>query len=188
MRVSDLTKMVLTEAVLMTLSGCSDDPESTVSPFAGNYKVSQAKVAVDIVIPTVEAGSYTVPANTDITALIQEAIFKTVACSPLADTYIELRDDNSMYMSCKGANPVNAGTWTENSASSLALSFNATVLPPVGFNFSITDAVIDAAGFSGKTGVPFSSTVIAGLIAPLTLSPSAPALFVVNIAIKFTEQ
>ncbi|MCU0363661.1 MAG: hypothetical protein MUE32_09905 [Bacteroidales bacterium] len=181
-------RLTILLTLFVVLFGCKDDEGPEVSPFAGNFSISEAKLAANLVIPTAQIGDYTVPANTDITALIQTALLKSITCSPASDTYIELREDNSIYFSCKGANAINAGTWEEVSSSSLTLNLNATAIPPIGFSMSITDAVVDATGISGKTAVPFQSTVIAGLIAPMTLGPSAPALFVVNISIRFTKK
>jgi hypothetical protein len=187
MKIVKLYRLTILLAAFVALFGCKDDEEE-VSQFVGDYSISEAKLASDLVIPTVEMGNYTFPANTDITAAIQSALLKSITCTPASDTYIELREDNSIYFSCKGASAINAGTWEEVSASSITLNLNATAIPPIGFSLLITDAVVDATGISGKTSVPFQSTVIAGLISPLTLSPTAPPVFIVNISIKFTKK
>ena len=188
MKIFKLYRLTILLAAFVALFGCKDDNGGEVSQFVGDYSISEAKLASDLVIPTVEMGDYTIPANTNITAAIQSALLKSITCTPASDTYIELREDNTIYFSCKGANAINAGTWEEVSSSSITLNLNATALPPIGFSLLITDAVIDASGISGKTSVPFQSTVIAGLIAPLTLSPSAPAIFVINILLKFSKK
>lgn len=188
MKIINLYRLTILLAVFVILFGCKDDNESQVSQFVGNYSINQAKLAADLVIPTVQMGNYTIPANTDITTAIQSALLKSITCSPASDTYIELRKDNSIFFSCKGANALNAGTWEEVSSSSVTLNLNATAIPPIGFSLAITDAVVDATGISGKTSVPFQSTVIAGMISPLTLSPTAPPVFVVAISIKFTKK
>lgn len=188
MKVVNLYRLTILMAVFLALFGCKDDEDPEVSQFIGDFIIDEAKLAADLVLPTVELGNYTIPANTDITAAIQSALLKSITCTPASDTYIELREDNSIYFSCKGANAINAGAWEEVSASSITLNLNSTAIPPIGFSLLITDAVVDANGISGKTSVPFQSTVIAGLIAPLTLTPTAPPVFIVNISIKFTKK
>jgi hypothetical protein len=181
-------RLTILLTLFVALFGCKDDEGPQVSAFVGSFSITEAKLATSLVIPTVQMGDYTIPANTDITAAIQSALLKSITCSPASDTYIELREDNTIYFSCKGANAVNAGAWEEVSASSINLNLNATAIPPIGFSMLITDAVIDANGISGKTAVPFQSTVIAGMIAPLTLSSSALPVYVVNISIKFSKK
>jgi len=188
MKIFTLTRLGIIFTAALIFNGCSDTNEPEVSPFVGNFSITEAKLAADLVLPTAQIGNYTVAANTNITALIQSALLVSISCTPSSDTYIELREDNSIYYSCKGTNAINAGTWEEVSATSLKLNLNATALPPAGFSLTITDAVVDATSISGKSIVPFQSATIAGMIAPLTLAPSAPALFLPVISIKLTKK
>jgi hypothetical protein len=101
-----------------------------------------------------------------------------------------MREDNSLYLSCEGSSPLNAGTWEEVSATSLKLNMNSTAIPPIGFVLTVTDIVEDANGLTGITSVPLTKAMIAGMIASmqLTLTSSAPELFIVKISIEFMEK
>lgn len=188
MKTAKLNKAAILLFTLLVLTFCSKDDEPEVSKFVGNYSISEAKLASDLIIPTVQMGNYTVPANYDITAVIQAALLNSVTCTPASDSYIEVRKDKSIYLSCKGENPILAGTWEELSESSLILNLNATAIPPSGFQLTIVEAVTDATGISGKTTVPFQKTTIAAMIAPLTLTADAPVIFLVNISITLLKR
>jgi hypothetical protein len=74
------------------------------------------------------------------------------------------------------------------SETSLKLNLNSTAVPPVGFVLTVTDIVEDATGLTGMTIVPLPKEIIAGMITPLNLSPSAQALFMLKISIEFMEK
>jgi hypothetical protein len=97
-----------------------------------------------------------------------------------------------LYLSCEGLTPLNAGTWEEVSATTLKLNMNSAAIPssPTGFVLTVTDIVENASGLTGITSVPLPKAMIAGMIAPLqlTLSPSAPVVFIVKISIEFMKK
>jgi hypothetical protein len=98
---------------LTIFSGCNDDDEDKVSAYIGNFSISKAMLAETLTIPIVPfnvMSSVTAPIGQDITQAIQNALLSQVTCSSANKSWIELRNDNSMYMSCEGTNALNAGT------------------------------------------------------------------------------
>ena len=188
MKIQTLRTLSIILAAIVVVVSCKKDDDKKTSAFVGNYSISEAKLTSDLVIPTNEAGDYTLASGTDITAAIQQALLNAVTCGSASDSWVELRADNSMYLSCMGANAVNAGTWLELSATSLQLNMNATAIPPVGFSLTVSDVVIDASNLSGSTIIPMSTALISALIAPMTLTEDAPPVFVMNISIKFQKK
>jgi hypothetical protein len=183
-----LLTIIITSFVL--IAGCKNDDDKDVSDFVGNFVISKAGLVEALVVPTVEAGDITVTVGTDITQGIQTALLSAVNCSSASKSYVELREDFSMYFSCEGLNPLNAGTWEELSVTSLKLNMNSAAIPPTGFVLTVTDIVKDAGKLTGRTIVPLPKEMIASMIASmqLTLSPSAPAIFMVTISIEFTKK
>jgi hypothetical protein len=137
-------------------------------------------------------GNVSVPVGTAITQAIQAALLSALNCTSPDKSYVELREDNSLYLSCEGLNPLNAGTWEEVSASSLKLNMNSAAIPssPLGVVLTVTNIVKNASGLTGITSVPLPKAMIADMIAPsqLTLSPSAPDVFIVDFVIEFIEK
>ncbi len=176
--------------LFVLITDCKKEDEEEVSKFVGDYVISKAVLTEALTVPTVEMGNVPVPVSTDITQAIQTALLSAVSCSSADKSYVELREDNSMYLSCEGLNPLNAGTWEEVSPTSLKLNLNSTAIPPNGFVLTVTDIVEDASGLTGITSVPLPKAMISGIIASfqLTLSPTAPEVFIVKISIEFMEK
>jgi len=177
-------------ALFVLITDCKKKDEKEVSKFVGDFVISKAVLTEALTVPTVEMGNVPVPVGTDITQAIQMALLSAVNCSSADKSYVELREDNSIYLSCEGLDPLNAGTWEEVSATALKLNLNSTAIPPTGFVLSVTDIVEDASGLTGIASVPLPKAMIAGIIASLqlTLSPTAPEVFIVKISIEFTKK
>jgi hypothetical protein len=173
---------------------CCKDDEVKVSPFVGNYVITEAKVAESFNVPITGLGDFPVPVGTPITAAIQTALLGAVSCTSADKTYIELREDFSLYMSCEGANPLNAGTWTEVSSSELLLNLNAVAVPssPTGISLTVSDVVKSGGILTGETSVPLPKAMISAMLAAinpaLVLDPSAPEIFLIKFSLKFTEK
>jgi hypothetical protein len=189
---------ILVISVLL-FSGCSDDDTPEVSPFVGNYTITEAKIlAINPVINTNEMGPLPIPPGTDITAAIQASLLSQVNCSSADKSWVELREDNSMYMSCEGSNELNAGTWDEVSPTELKLNMNSAAIPssPTGIVLNVTDIAIAGSNLSGTTSVPLPKDMIAALVAQmgagfgvnLTLSANNPDIFMVNFSIVFEKK
>jgi len=188
MKTTNFKWLAITLALFVFITDCKDDKKE-VSKFIGDFVISNAKLAEALIVPTVEApGNLTLPVNTNITQLIQTALLSAVNCSSPDKSYVELREDNSLYLSCEGLTPLNAGTWEEVSATTLILNMNSTAIPPIGFVLSVTNIVEDASGLTGIASVPLPKEMIGALIAPLHLSPSAPAVFMLKISIQFMKK
>ena len=184
---------ILVISVLL-FSGCKDDDTPEVSPFVGNYVISKAILAEAVTIPIVEVpgigDKIVLPAEYDITEAIQGSLLSQVNCSSADKSWVELREDNSMYMSCEGANELNAGTWEEISATELKLNMNNAAIPssPTGFVLNVTDIVQANNTLSGQTSVPLPKEMVAEMIKPLSLAASAPPVFMVKFTIEFIKK
>jgi len=190
MKVLKFNVLAILIASFTLLSGCKDKDDEQVSPYVGNYPISNAELAEDISITTSEVGPISVPAGTDITPQIQTALLSSLECASADNAYVELRKDLSIYMSCAGDNEFNAGTWEEVDATTLTLNMNSTAIPssPSGFVLTVTDIEKDETGLRGKTAVPLPKEMISAMISPLTLDPSTPAVILVSFFIDFEKQ
>jgi hypothetical protein len=171
-------------------ASCGKD-EAKVSSFVGNYVISEALIAESFNVPITGVGNFPVPVGTPITAAIQGALLSAVDCSSTEKTWVEIREDFSLYMSCEGANPLNAGTWSEESSSELKLNLNANAVPtPI--SLTVTDVVKSGSTLTGVTSVPLPKEMIQALMTAyspsLVLDPSAPAVFNVKFSLKFTKK
>ncbi len=177
-------------ASVIFFAGCKDNTEEEVSPFIGNFVISKATLAEGFSIPTNELGTISITAGTDITEPIQTALLSAVNCSSADKSWVELRKDNSMYMSCEGANALNAGTWEEVSATELKLNMNSAAIPssPTGFVLNVTNIVQSGNTMSGKTSVPLPKEMVAAMIAPMSLASSAPAMFMITFTLEFEKK
>jgi hypothetical protein len=190
MKILQSKLLVFLTMVLALFAGCKDEDEGTVSEYIGNYVITSAEVAEAITIATVEMGIIQVPIGTDITAVIEAALLSAVSCSETTETYVELREDNSIYMTCEGDNELNAGTWVEVDATTLQLNLNSTAIPssPIGFVLTVTDVALTETSLSGETSVPLPKEMIAAMISPLTLDPTTPVVISVVFAIEFEKK
>jgi hypothetical protein len=187
MKVLNLKKLAIIAAMFVLITNCKEKDKTGVSEFAGNYTISNAEVTEALSVPTVESGNVNVPVGTDITELIREALLSAVSCSAPDTSWVELRDDYSMYLSCEGSNPLYAGTWEEVSSTSLKLNLNSSAIPPLGFTLTVTDIVKNADGITGVTSVLIPKSMVAEMVSPLTITASAPAYFSIQFSIEFIE-
>lgn len=185
-------KLKLLSAFLIStlfLLNCNKEDES-VSKFIGNYVITEAKVAESFTVPVTGLGNIPVTANTDVTQAIQTALLSAITCSSADKSYIELRKDFSLYLSCEGMNALNGGTWAEASATELQLNLNSTAVPtsPAGIALTVTNVMKTGNILTGNATIPIPKEFIAPMLAPLTLTDSAPAIFIVKISLKFTQK
>ena len=184
--------LLITSVVLF--AGCNDEKDEDVSAFVGNYVITKALVnSISPLIKTNEFGSIPIPPGTDITALIQQSLLSQVDCNnDPSKSWVELRGDKSMFMSCEGVNELNAGTWNDVSATELILNMNSAAIPssPTGFVLSVTDIVIAGANMQGNTQVPLPKEMVAAMLAQmnLTLTEDNPDNFMLSFSINFVKQ
>jgi hypothetical protein len=192
MKTSHIKWLIVLLALIVLIPNCKKDSGSKTSEFIGNYVINNAELKQAITVPTNEQGNVQIPVGTNITQLIQAALLSAVNCSSADKSYVELRADLSLYLSCEGSNPLNAGTWEEVSATSLKLNMNSTAIPssPTGFVLTVTDIIMDQTGLTGTTSVPLTKTMVSQIIAALqlTLTASAPPIFLANFNVKFIKK
>jgi len=192
MKTSYFKWLVAIIALVLLIPDCKKDNGNKTSEFIGNYVINSAELAEAFVVPTVEAGNVPIPVGTNITQLIQAALLSAVNCSSADKSYVELREDFSLYLSCEGSNPLNAGTWEEVTATSLKLNMNSAAIPssPTGFVLTVTDITSDQTGLTGTTSVPLTKVMVASMLASmqLTLSPSAPEIFLAKFYVEFIKK
>jgi hypothetical protein len=173
------------------LAGCGED-KVKVSLFVGDYVITEALVAEEFTIPVTGVGNIPVAAGTNVTAAIQAALLSAVTCSSADKSYVELREDLSIVMSCEGANPLSAGTWSEVSATELKLNLNSTAVKPIGIVLPVTDVVKNDGILTGKTSVPLPNSMVEAIIKLVnpawTLDDSALPIYQVKISLKFTQK
>lgn len=178
-------------ASVALFASCGDDNEEEVSPFVGNYVISSAKVAApsfNLVTTTIPLP---VPVGQDITPGIQAALLGAVNCSSADKSWIELRKDKSIYMSCEGANAINAGTWEEVDSKTLKLNMNSTAIPssPTGFVLTVNDMVKDANGWTGTTSVPMPKEMFAATLQSMGFTiAETPTVYVVPFTLTFNKK
>ncbi len=172
------------------ISGCKNDTEEVVSPFVGNYTITKAAVTEAFsLITTIPGVAVPIPVGTPITQNIQSALLSSVSCSTADKAWVELRRDKSMYMSCEGANAINAGTWQEVDATTLLLNMNSVAVKPNGFALTVSNVVKTSTGLTGKTSVPMPNTMFAPVLGALGMTIAAtPALYMVAFSIDFTKK
>jgi hypothetical protein len=192
MRILKFKSLFVLIVSLALFTGCSDDEAAKVSPFVGNFVISHAEVvAPSFSLVTTTGLQIPVPAGTDITPAIQTALLSSVNCSTADKSWVELREDKSIYMSCEGSNAINAGTWEEIDAKTLKLNMNNTAIPssPSGFVLTVTDIVQEATGWTGKTSVPMPKEMFAATLAGYGMTIAAtPAVYLVPFSMNFVKK
>ena len=177
---------------LALFTGCGDDDEEEVSVFVGNFVISSAKVVdPSFKLKTTTGMEIPVPVGQDITPAIQAALLSSVKCASADKSWIELRKDKSIYMSCEGANAINAGTWEEVDTKTLKLNMNSTAIPssPTGFVLTVTDIVQGATGWTGKTSVPMPKEMFAAALTGFGMTiADSPAVYLVPFSMDFVKK
>ncbi len=187
--------LVVFLASVTILSGCKDDSEETVSDFVGNYVISSASVSESFSIKILYGGQevpFSVPEGTPITEAIQSALLSQVDCSSADKSWVGLRKDNKIILSCEGENELDAGTWEEVSETELKLNMNSSAIPsaPAGISLVVTDVSFVGSGLKGETSVPLPKATIETMLSGLgvTLSENNPETFTVSFSISFIKQ
>jgi len=188
MKTSKIFYLTLSFVSLIILSGCSDDPEEVVSQLIGDYVITKAVLTEPLTIVTNEIGPFSIPVDTDITQMIQQALLGAIECTP-EKTLIELREDNSMFLSCKDSDTeLDAGTWEEVSETVIKLNLNSTAVPssPTGVVLTVNDVVIDGNVLSGETTVPLPREMLAAVVATMSSGQATLNLEETPVAVPAT--
>ena len=193
MKTPNLKFLTILFISMTIIASCSED-KAKVSAFVGDYVITEAAVAVSFNVPITGFGDIPVPVGTPITAAIQSALLGAVSCSSADKTYVELREDFSLFMSCEGANPLNAGTWSELTATELRLNLNSAAVPsaPAGIALTVSNVVKSGGLLTGQTSVPLPKEMIAAMMTAInpafTLDPSSPVVYLITFTLKFTQK
>ena len=156
-------------------SSCSDDstkPEEK-SQYIGNYTIKSAKIteSPDLEIYLLnEEGQITDTMNIpfvgqDFTEMIQQALLGVVKNCSADASLIELREDNSMYLSCATSDfELYAGLWSEkDNGTTLVLSFNSDAIPssPTGYTLEAYNVKLEGDIMYSTAGIPIPKEMIA---------------------------
>ncbi len=181
---------------LVFLSSCSDDPEVEVSPYIGDYIITKATLAENLVLQTVEIGAMTMVAGLDITEMIQTALLGAIDCEP-ENSLIEMREDFSLYLSCTSSmDELNAGTWEEQSETVIVLNMNSTAIPssPTGIVLTVANITLIGNALTGETTVPISEQMLAGIVGGMSSGQlhldeeETPSAVPITFTIELTKQ
>jgi len=196
MKTTRLIMLTFLSVSLVFLSGCKDDPEEEVSPYVGDYIITEAALSEALVLQTNEIGPMTVPAGTDITPMITQALLGAIQCEP-ASSFIELREDFTLFLYCEtSTTELDAGTWEEQSATVIVLFMNSTAIPssPNGILLTVTDVSLVSNVLTGTTSVPIPREMLAGVVALMsgglaTLDvENTPVAVPITFTIKLAKQ
>jgi len=171
MKTTRLVLLTFLSLALVFLSSCKEEePEEELSPYIGDYIITKATLAEDIILQTNEIGPMTLVADLEITEMIQTALLGAIDCEP-ENTLIEMREDFSLYLSCSSSmDELDAGTWEEQSETVIVLSMNSTAIPasPTGIVLEVSEITLVGTKLTGLTTVPISEEMLAGLVAEMS--------------------
>ncbi len=170
MKTSRLFLFALLSVAMVFLYSCNEEEEPEVSSFVGEWVITKATISEPMTLTTNEIGDIAIPANVEITSMIQDALLGAIECEP-ANSIIELLEDFSIVISCSTSmDEINAGTWEEQSATVIVLNLNATAVPSSGTGvvLTVTDVSISGSTLTGSTSVPVSKEMLAGIVALMT--------------------
>jgi len=166
MKTSKLFLLGLLSVAMVFLSSCKEDEEPEVSPYIGDYVITKATISETFNLTTNELGDFPVPVGTDITTMIQTALLSALQCEP-ANSLIQLKEDFSLYLYCTSSmNELNAGTWEEQTETTLVLSLNSTAVPssPTGLVLTVTNVSLVGNALTGTTVVPIPKAMLAAML------------------------
>jgi hypothetical protein len=174
---------------VFTFTSCSDDngEEEEDPTLAGVYQMTAAELTTDIV--DVE-NNVIVPVGTDVSEIMGEGIFGKSPCENKANTAVDMRTDGKLFFICvgneSGVEGEDAGSWSENvTLTQLTLNLNANVVPPLGYQLTITDVTKVGSVINGNIGaVPIPKE----LLEPAFPGVDFPDITVVGADVTFTEE
>lgn len=174
-------------------TSCGDDDETEISVFVGDYVINKATVTEAFTLATIPAlpsGPIEVPVGQDITAVIQSALLSAVVCSSPTKSYIEMREDETLYLSCEEDNPLNAGTWEELNATSIKLNMNNAAIPASqsGFVLTVIEIAMTNTTLTGITTVPIPKDMHAAMVTSMSQGSLALDMDATPVALPVTFQ
>jgi hypothetical protein len=175
-------------SAVFTFTSCNDDDdeEPVKETLAGIYQMDEAILTTDI--KDVD-DVVVVPSGTDVTAIMASGIFGASPCEDQANSAIDMREDGKLYFNCIGAEsgvtPTDAGSWSENSSLTvLTLSLSAAVVPPAGFQLTITSVSKNGTVINGTIpSVPVTAELLNAAFPDATFDP----IVIVGADVEFSE-
>jgi len=174
---------------VFTFTSCNDEngeEEEEDPTLAGVYQMTAAELTTDI---TDVEDSVIVPAGTDVADIMGEGIFGKSPCDNKSNTAVDMQTDGKLFFVCVGSESgkdgVDAGTWAENvTLTQLTLNLNVDVVPPLGYQLTITNVT--------KTGLEIEGTIGAVPIPKELLEPAFPdvefpPITIAGADVTFTE-
>jgi len=176
-------------AGLVTFTSCNDDDEGEdpVETLAGVYSMTEALTTTDIV--DVE-DSVIIPSGSDVTPIMAGGIFGFSPCNNPANSAVDMATDGKLYFVCTGDESdtpgVDAGSWSESSdLSTLTLTLNSTVVPPLGFVLTINNVIKSGSVLNGTVdGVPMPGSLLGAF--PGYEDVDFPLIQLVGAELEFT--
>lgn len=171
MKTPKLILLMFMSLAFILNSGCEKDTEEEeASPFIGNYLITYAQVTEPLVMQIVGSTPIAVPTGFPVTDMIQDALLGAIECTP-ENSLIELWEDNSLHISCKGTETeLDGGTWEEVSETVVRLNLNTTAIPnsSTGVTLEVKDITWEDNVLRGVTEVPLAAETLAGIVAAMT--------------------
>jgi len=207
MRKMSILKLSLLFAVLLSVpffTSCGDD-ENEKSQYVGSYVITKATLVSPVEIPYVVGDvedTLTIPPGIPFTEMIQNALLGVIEdCSEDA-SYLELKEDNSMYLTCGTTGwTLHAGIWKEEEDGTVIIMiFNQDAIPsaPGGFQLKTTNVELKNGIMSSTTEkIPFpketGAKIIAGAVERghlpegAVLAEDAPQIFWFSFDMEFKK-
>lgn len=176
----------LTALVFFTSCNNDDDEEPAKETLAGVYQMDKAILTTDI--KDVD-DVVIVPSGSDVTAIMASGIFGASPCENPANSAIDMREGGKLYFNCIGSEsnvtPTDAGTWSENSSlTSLTLSLSSAVVPPAGFQLTISNVSKNGSVITGTIpSVPVTAELLNAAFPDATFDP----FVIVGANVEFSE-
>ena len=175
-------------SAVFTFTSCSDEngEEEEDPTLAGIYQMTRAELTGPIV--DIDQ-NVIVPIGTDVSAIMGEGIFGKSPCDNKANTAVDMRTDGKLFFVCAGSEAgkdgEDAGTWAENiTLTQLTLNLNATVVPPLGYQLTITNVTKVSGVINGSiNAVPIPKE----LLEPAFPGVEFPDITIVGADVTFAE-
>lgn len=178
----NIYRVLLMVAVILgiiTVSCTEDDKGDEVASYAGRYQLKKAT------LKTIDIG-FKMEVDEDITPMIQDVLLNVSPCNDQLQTIIELRTDQSIYLSCQDEEmSVKAGRWSQNvSDRQLTLIFENADLWQ-GEPILLNDVTVKG---NETTGTSNTVSIEKKWLADLDIPTQVPDIIKVTFSLEMTKQ
>lgn len=180
------------------LSNCGsdgNDGDEGPASLAGKYIFTKVVLTSDLTIEDQTDGSdstIVLKAGFDVTDMAVSGLVGAVQCSNMNNGAIDLRSDYKLYAFCngEGVEPMEGGTWSENSTRTELTLNLAPPLVPFPIPIKETDIVVSGKQVSGKVvGMPMSAQLLQDHL-PAEMIPEGfvfPVIVLMDVQIDYTR-